>query len=257
MVTALTSLPLLLKETIPSTHNPTRVHMIVGIAILSILFLEVLLGCLSKLLNIFKLPSVALHYMNKAHAVLGYCLAILCKFQYYYITSNKDYVYYTLLAQDILFAVLIIIRKLTFPTLSQKIEPKYENQHIVISVTSLADLREKEQQADDREYCIFGNHIYDMNPIKWVHPVGYQILHLVKNREIDRFIYGMFRAENLPRLPPNTHSFKSLDLLGKPVARIIIPYPYKSIPESPFTVKIISIQSISIQCQIYHVELQC
>ena len=59
--------------------------------------------------------------MNKTHVILGYCLAILCKFQYYYITKSKDYVYYTLLAQDILFAVLIIIRKLTFPTLSQKI----------------------------------------------------------------------------------------------------------------------------------------
>ena len=124
-------------------------------------------------------------------------------------------------------------------------------------VISLTELKEKEQQADGKEYCIFGNHIFDMSPIKWVHPVGYQILHLVKNREIDRFIYGMFRAEKLPRLPANSHSFKSLDLLGKPVAKIAIPYPYKGIPESPFAVNIVAIQSISMQCQIYHLELQC
>lgn len=85
-----------------------------------------------------------------------------------------------------------------------------------------------------------------MSPIKWVHPVGYQILHLVRNREIDRFIYGMFRAEKLSRLPANSHSFKSLDLLGKPVAKITISSTYRGIKESPFSVKIAAIQSISI-----------
>jgi hypothetical protein len=146
IITVLSSMPLLLKTTIPTTNNPTRIHMIVGIAILSVICLEVLLGCLSKILNLCKIPSVLLHYMNKVHAVLGYSLAILCKFQYYYITKHKDLVYWILLSQDILFALLVIARKLTFPSLSQKIEPDYSSISDIKAVTSMNDLREKESQ---------------------------------------------------------------------------------------------------------------
>jgi hypothetical protein len=113
----------------------------------------------------------------------------------------------------------------------------------------------KQEGAPDKDYCIFGNYIFDMNPVKRVHPAGYQILYIVRNREIDRFIYGMFRAELLPNLPSNSHSFKSLDLLGKPIAKIAITYPYKNISDTNFAVTIASIKSISVKCQIYQVEL--
>ncbi len=56
--------------------------------------------------------------------------------------------------------------------------------------------------------------------MKLNHPAGYQILKLVRNREIDRFIYGMYRAEKLPLLPASSHSKKSLALLGNPIAKI-------------------------------------
>jgi hypothetical protein len=92
-----------------------------------------------------------------------------------------------------------------------------------------------------------------MSPLKLVHPAGYQILYIVRNREIDRFIYGMFRAELLPRLPANSHSFKSFDLLGQPVAKIEIPFPYKNMTDSPLAVSVSSITSISIKCQIYQI----
>lgn len=59
-----------------------------------------------------------------------------------------------------------------------------------------------------------------MAPMKLNHPAGYQILNLVRNREIDRFIYGMYRAEKLPLLPASSHSKKSLALLGNPIAKI-------------------------------------
>jgi len=36
----------------------------------------------------------------------------------------------------------------------------------------------------------------------------------------------MYRAENLPALPANSHSLSSFDLLGKPVALIKIASPF-------------------------------
>jgi hypothetical protein len=115
------SLPLILERAIPAGNSPLRTHMIIGVAILSLIFLEVVLGCLCKVVNIFRVPSVLLHYMNKTHLVAGYSLALLCKFQYYYIAKQKDYVYWLLLGQDILFAVLIAARKIWFATLQQTI----------------------------------------------------------------------------------------------------------------------------------------
>ncbi len=59
------SLPLMIEKAIPSKNSPMRTHMMIGIAILSLIFLEVILGSLCKILNLFKIPSVVLHYMNK------------------------------------------------------------------------------------------------------------------------------------------------------------------------------------------------
>lgn len=73
-----------------------------------------------------------------------------------------------------------------------------------------------------------------MAPLKLTHPAGYQIIESVKNREIDRFIYGMFRTEKHPFLPASSHSYKSFELLGKPVAKIDIPSPFEGMPNTPF-----------------------
>lgn len=93
--------------------------------------------------------------------------------------------------------------------------------------------------------------------MKLTHPIGYQILDIVKNRDIDRFIYGMYRAERLPSLPTNSHSFRSLDLLGRPEAVISIPAPYSGLPSQPFEVKVESLSLISQSSRIYQFDLSC
>lgn len=65
-----------------------------------------------------------------------------------------------------------------------------------------------------------------------MHPAGYQVLKLVRNREVDRFMYGMFSAEKLPNLPAYSHTARSLDLLGAPVAKINIASPYKGMTDN-------------------------
>ena len=47
------------------------------------------------------------------------------------------------------------------------------------------------------------------------------------NREVDRFLYGMYSAELFPELPAYSHSSNCLKLIGKPIAVINIPNPYR------------------------------
>ena len=96
--------------------------MVVGYLLVGAYFLQVVMGCLCKLLNLCKIPSVFLFYFNKTHAVLGYLFSILSKFQvYYYIEDN--HVFWILLAQDLLFFFVVIFRKTLIPNLESIGQP--------------------------------------------------------------------------------------------------------------------------------------
>jgi hypothetical protein len=69
---------------------------------------------------------------------------------------------------------------------------------------------------------MFANYIYELWPIKKWHPAGYQIIESVKNKEIDRYVYGMYASEDLPEINLHSHTFRSLELLGNPIARLNI-----------------------------------
>ena len=115
-ITLLFTFPVLLKTTIPSAASKKKTHYIIGYVVVCAIFLQVVLGCLCKLLNLCKVPSVILYYMNKVHTILGYSMTILCKCQVYNFI-NQDHVFWILIAQDCLFFVMTIIRKIFFPNL--------------------------------------------------------------------------------------------------------------------------------------------
>jgi len=45
---------------------------------------------------------------------------------------------------------------------------------------------------------VFANYVYDVEPLKLHHPAGFQIVEAVKNKEVDRYIYGTCAADELP-----------------------------------------------------------
>jgi len=45
------------------------------------------------------------------------------------------------------------------------------------------------------DYVIFGNQIYDAAPLKYDHPGGYEVIASVKNKSVDRYLYGMYASE--------------------------------------------------------------
>ena len=61
-----------------------------------------------------------------------------------------------------------------------------------------------------------------MAPLKYLHPGGFQVIESVKNREVDRYIYGMYTSELLPEVPIHSHSFKAFSILSSPIAKIVI-----------------------------------
>jgi hypothetical protein len=59
------------------------------------------------------------------------------------------------------------------------------------------------------------------------HPAGYEVVDSVKNRDIDRYIYGMYSSEALPEIPKHSHSSKFISLLANPIAKIQIAIPFE------------------------------
>jgi cytochrome b involved in lipid metabolism len=53
----------------------------------------------------------------------------------------------------------------------------------------------KEKSVDQNNYIIFSNYVYDVSPLRYFHPCGYQIIEATKGKEIDRYVYGMYASE--------------------------------------------------------------
>ena len=75
---------------------------------------------------------------------------------------------------------------------------------------------------NDKSYIVFANNIYNIQPLRYNHPAGYQIASVLKNKEVDRYIYGSCVADELPDVRMWSHSYKSFTLMDNPVARLDI-----------------------------------
>lgn len=66
----------------------------------------------------------------------------------------------------------------------------------------------------------------------WVHPGGNRFIDLVRGREIDRFMYGMYTEESTTLISPVEHSKRSMTAPGAPLFRLEHPPIYKGMPTS-------------------------
>ncbi len=119
--------------------------------------------------------------MKKIHAIFGYITIILCKADYVIVGETA------LLIQDGIFIALIIIWKIFFP----RMEKMGNNVDLTVKPRLIKSLSELDTSKD---YVVFANYVYDTEELKLYHPAGYQIIAAVRNKEIDRYIYGMFAA---------------------------------------------------------------
>ena len=100
----------------------TQRHTIIGLAIVSIIFAQVLMGFATNILKQISWSSpLAIYSLNKAHKYTGYALVILAKIQVYLILNldpDTNQLFWALLGTEIVLFVAFILRKITFSTLN-------------------------------------------------------------------------------------------------------------------------------------------
>lgn len=93
LTTLITSLPILIDEGIPAEEDESyeQRHFIIGLIVIIFLFLQMLLGLLTKTLQLISWSHPYLiYFINVAHKYIGYSLIILCKIQVFLILNLDD-----------------------------------------------------------------------------------------------------------------------------------------------------------------------
>ena len=139
------------------------------------------MGVITRMMIFAGFNTLNLIKMKRVHGIFGYIMIILCKANYV-IIGDIGFLY-----QDFAFIVLVIVWKTKFPKLQTKTVPRGDISNIR-EVNSLKDMD------PGRNYVIYANRIYDIEPLRRFHPGGYQIIDSVKNKEIDRYVYGMYSS---------------------------------------------------------------
>ena len=160
-----------------------RTHYILGIVACSLVALVSLLGGLTKLLNVFNAKSNAILYVRRIHTWSGYAAVLACKANVYVLGLGGW------LAVDIICLLIYVFwGYVFFPKLEGKhISPKYKEE-----VKAIKSVKELDQS---QNYVTFANNVYDIKPLRYNHPAGYQIVEVLKNKEVDRYIYGSCVAD--------------------------------------------------------------
>ena len=100
-------------------------------------------------------------------------------------------------------------------------------------------------------YVVFNNYVYRGETLKNNHPGGSKVINTITNREVDRFIYGAYTADELPETPRRAHSYKSISLLGKPVAQLDIPQTFSGFDKPEVECSVIQMGEVIKGTNIY------
>lgn len=194
IMTLVTSIPILTYAGIVPADStkqykyPTNIlnaHMIIGITCFSVVCLVTVLGITTQLLKLFNGKSSLLILLKKIHTILGYLILLLCKINSLIIV--KENLFTTLLIIDVCSIVFVILWKLLLP----KMEHNKMINRVKEPLRSIKSVRELDT---DRSYVVFANYVYDVAPLRRHHPAGFQVIETVKNKEVDRYIYGSCSA---------------------------------------------------------------
>lgn len=91
---------------------------------MSAVFLVAILGITTNLMNVFQAPSIYIIVAKKVHRILGYLIAILAKSNVCIIYGPSDGSFWLFLIEEILFALVIVARKLYFSKMEHAVVPK-------------------------------------------------------------------------------------------------------------------------------------
>jgi hypothetical protein len=174
IITLVTSLPILFTTGLIDANSTANYddfsastlhfHYILGIVCCAALVLVTLLGGLTKMLNILNAKSSIILLIRRIHTWSGYVVVCLFKANIYVMGDAGGWI-----VVDVVSLALYVGWRLMFPKLEAKnITPKYE-----ICPKAISSTKELEK---DKGYVVFANLIYDIEPLRYNHPAGYQIV---------------------------------------------------------------------------------
>jgi hypothetical protein len=211
------------------------------------------MGIITKTLQLIRWSHPYLIFLiNTGHKYLGYGLLILCKVQVFLILNLDEEatsVFWGLIAAEAVMLLAWMLCKVLFYRLEETIAPKYSE--AIPSIDSLAAVMKEHPIIG-----VFANYVYDLQPLLHNHPCGFRIVESVKGVDLDRFLYGMYSPDRFPRVPTNSHGFKSLSLLDAPIAKISIPAVYSGLEVDTTEVVLSSALLISRRSAIYELRLK-
>ena len=192
-----------------------RLHYILGIVACGFVAAVSLIGGLTKLLNICNASTNVILWTRRIHTWSGYAAVITCKANIYVLGEDAG----GWIAIDAISALIYILWGYVFWPKYFKLEGRYISPKYEKAVPGIKSLKELDP---NNGYVVFANNVYDIQPLRYNHPAGYQIVEVLKNKEVDRYIYGSCVADELPEVPMWSHSFRSFTLMDDPVARLDI-----------------------------------
>lgn len=178
----------------PADGNFWYAHAIIGVMLLGFVVIQVVGGVVARLCQTSKsMDILKLKPIREVHRYFGYFLALLYKINILWAFSSNLTSTGVLLAWEILWIIAYIAIKFPRVNIQGKIVnpdvigyqcPKVERMEDVAKVTN--------------NYIIFADYVYDAKELEETHPGGHKVIKLMKGREVDRFIYGMYSAELFP-----------------------------------------------------------
>jgi len=173
VITLASCIPILVYTGIIQANDPRpfkysagilRAHFILGIVCCISVFLVSTLGGVTKLLAVCNAQSTTILLFRRIHTWSGYVAVLTAKANIYTLGHDIG----TWIAIDAISTVVYIVWRLLFPKLEANgVSPKYNE-----CIPSIKSVQELDQS---QEYIVFANNIYDIKPLRYNHPAGYQI----------------------------------------------------------------------------------
>ena len=211
-----------------------------------LIFIQIMLGVITNSMRKSgKVDFLKVKGVRKAHQFLGYLMYITYNVLLLIAWYTTNY-FYGFIAWDSFLILIWIFTKFFRSKMEKKI---IDNQTIHLICPSIGNIEEIRKHTED--FLIFADYVYDARGFEKEHPGGFKVIELVKGREVDRFIYGMYSVELYPELAPISHSADSMQKIGLPIAKLVCPPTYSGINEEFNVGTIRYLNCISTKTQIY------
>lgn len=162
-------------------------HVGLGLTIMTLLILQCLGGIVSwSLQSISRTAPLKVGLANLLHRIFGWILLLLTMIQLLVPTKyNEPNLFTAIIIIDLVSYILFIALKVFRKRLQGYSQIQSEDINGVPVIKSLEELAKYHGN-----YFIFADKIYNISNVITNHPGGYELIHSIRGREVDRFLYG-------------------------------------------------------------------